>query len=281
MYNQNYNQGGYQPNGYSQPSAGNGKQRKERINEVHCIGVVKGLTDQDTQLKITTFENGNHGMLFKIVTTEPDGADKNGQPKVHHETFNVAVTTNKSITLELLQSIKVGSKILVVGPFRTRSYPDKTGQMRSTREIKPFFIQYLAEPMQPTQQPYGQPYGQQAPQYNPQPAYPQPYGPGGYPQQQMPPQYPQGPQPQQAPPYYQAPQQPAYTPQGGYAPQQPQPQQQAPQYVPNQQPSQYAQRPQGGYAPGAPAAAPVPSAQYGPEDDLPPDDVLQGKNIAL
>ena len=276
MYNQNYNQqGGYQPNGYSQPSPASGKQKKEEPNKMQCIGIVRPLNEQDTQLNIKTFENGKSGMLFKIVTTEDDGADKNGQPQIHHETFNVAVSTNKSITIDILRSITIGSKLYVIGPYRTRSYTDKnSGQMRSTREIKPYFIKQLANPMQPGQQPYGQPYGQQMPQYPPQPAYGQQYPQGGYvPQQQMPPQYAPQPMPQQAPPYYQQPQQPAYPPQGGYAPQggygpqqQPRPAQQAPQYT---------QQPQGRY-PSAPAGAPA----YCPDDDLPPDSV-PGKTINL
>ena len=266
MYN-NSNQG--YPEGYQAS-----RKKREVINEIKVTGIVRGINEQDQQLKITPFENGKYGMLFKVVTTEDDGADRNGQPKVHHETFNVAVTSNKSITLEMLQSIQVGSRVSVVGPFRTRSYIDKSGQAKSIREIKPFVIKDIMPPMQGAQPAYGQPLAPQMPQqgYMPQQApYQQPYGQqGGYAPQQgympqqgfAPQQQAQAPQYQpQAPAYYQPPQQPAFAPQGGY-------QQPAPQAgMPHQQPPQYVQAPQAGYQ------QPAPQGGFGPDDDLPPDSI--------
>ena len=225
----------YQQNN-PQPQQNGQGQRKQIINQWQGIGVVKprGNTQQIT---FYPFENGGGAIHFNLCCTEYAGfTDEYGNPKYRQDTIPVTVRTNKTISVQLLQSIYPEMKVRVVGSWRNKTVTSKkTGQPITINEVEAFVVEVLEAPtMMPQYQP-------PQPQYAEPPYSPRPQG------AQIAPQYMKQ-QPVQS--QYQQPQQ-QYSPQ--YQPQNPVPPQggqRAPQYAnPNRRPS-----------------------QIGPNDDLPPGD---------
>lgn len=202
-----YNQ---QNNPQPQPS-GQG-QKKQIINQWQGIGVVKPRGNSQ-QITFYPFQNGGGAIHFNICCTEYAGFnDEYGNPKFRQDTIPVTVRTNKTISVQMLQSIVPEMKVRVVGSWRNKTVNSKkTGQPMTINEVEAFVVEILEAPtmMQQYQAPQPQ-YQHPQPQPHPQPQY----------------QHPQ-PQPQYQPQY-----EPQYIPQ-------PQGGQRAPQYAaPNRQQSQ-------------------------------------------
>lgn len=229
---------------YSQPPQNGQGQKKQIINQWQGIGVVKPRGNSQ-QITFYPFQNGGGAIHFNICCTEYTGFnDEYGNPKFRQDTIPVTVRTNKTISVQMLQSIAPEMKVRVVGSWRNKTVNSKkTGQPMTINEVEAFVVEILEAPtmMQQYQQP--------------QPQYQQPHQQRQYqePQYQQPHQQPQFQQPQFQQPQYQEPQY-----------QEPQPQYQ-PQYQPQALP-----QPQGGQRAPQYAKQTRQPSQIGPNDDLPP-----------
>ena len=250
----------------------NGGQRapkKPVINKWEGEGILRTRSANDSEeIKFYPFQSGGGAIHVSLAITETNGADEQGVPRTRTVYVPVNVKTNRMITQQMLQGLRVGMKVHVVGSLKTESYTSKkTGANVSTLVVEAYVFEILEMP----QQMYGG-YGQQQgyqpqggmPQYGPQPGMapgaPAPGYQQPYPQQQ--PAYQQAPYGQQqapAPGY----QQPVYQPQGGYG-------QQAPMQAPVQQ--QQAPQPQRPAAPQAAPGAPVPPYYQPPYQGAAPAD---------
>lgn len=249
MYNSNYE-------GQAQQAAP--KPRKQKINEVTLVGVIRPRSANENEpFRYYPFPGGGGAIHVNIKVSETMETQEG--PKVRIVSIPVDIYTNKVITEQMITSLVPGMTVRVVGSLSNNSYESKkTGQRTTTLVVRAFVLEVI----QSAQPAYGQ-----IPAYGQQPQY-----------QQNAPQYQnQGYAPQ--PQYQQA---PAYQ-QQGYG-QQPQYQQNAPAYGQQQyqQASAYGPQPQAHKYPPMPPQANLPGQQkpenvnymggypeQNPVDDLP------------
>lgn len=246
--------------GYGQDAQ---KPKKEKVNEWVGVGIVRPRSGNDQDpIKFFPFQRGGGAIHITLACTEVFN-DASGAAKTRTAYVPVNVLTNGGkLDIPLVQSIRAGMKIRVVGKIEPESYTSKkTGQKVTSLVVNAYYLEILQQqtfaPGQPAygQQPY---YGGQG--YQP-PMGGQPYY-GPQPGQQMPGQPPMGGQPAMGyqPGYAPAPQGPYYGPQPG------QPMTGQPpmggQSAPGYQPAPAAPRTQ--FAPGQPPQGAAPAAQRQP-----------------